>query len=261
MPAKYAHYRFGVEMLKAMPPEARRTVNRHRSLYDVGLHGPDLFFYYNPAMHTRIGDLGRKFHQQSGREFFTRVCKRHRLEPSESARAYLYGLLAHYSLDLSCHPLILRECALGKPGHVEIETEFDRYLLVRDGKTPPQYFDCSRHMSLTAGECAVAAGFYPGATPRAIRQCVGNMAAVTRLLAAPEGLPRQVLELGMDTVARSFREYRMDAEPNPACAWLNEKLEERYRRAGALYPVLLRQITANLTCSVPLGREFDPIFG
>lgn len=261
MPANYAHYRFGVEVLKELPREVRCSINRYRDLYDVGLHGPDLFFYYDPVMKTRIGALGYKFHHQTGREFFSRVCKRHRLEPSEPMRAYLYGVLAHYALDRTCHPLIHRESALDDGKHVEIETEFDRFLLVKDGKVPPQVQDLSRHMTLTPRECDCVANFYPGATAAAIRRSVGNMAAVTRLLAAPEGLPRRALRLGMDTVARSFRTYYMAAEANPTCAWLNESLEERYRQAKAEYPVLFRQITANLTCGVALGQDFEPIFG
>ena len=261
MPGKYAHYRFGAQLLKTMPPEVRRTINRHRSLYDVGLHGPDIFYYYNPAVKTAAGALGYKFHHQSGREFFARVCKRHRLEPSEAARAYLYGLLAHYCLDMLTHPVIHAREAEGVARHVELETEFDRYLLEKDGKLPPYAQDCSRHMVLNEAECALAAAFYPGATAKDVAQGVRNMANVARLLAMPSGLPRQALNLGIHTVARKFREYYMTEGPNPACAHLDGELEARYEEALARYPVLLKQITAYLTCSVPLGSEFDPEFG
>ncbi len=93
-------------MLQNMPADIRRTVNRFRRLYDVGLHGPDPFFYYNPIMHTKVGDLGHKTHKLSGREFFERVCRSIRLEPSEAAEAYLYGVLCHYCLYSVGHPFI-----------------------------------------------------------------------------------------------------------------------------------------------------------
>ena len=79
MPAVYAHYRFGSQMLSTMPGDIRRSVKRFRRLYDVGLHGPDLFFYYRPMLTTRIQKLGARFHEQTGREFFSRVCRNLRL--------------------------------------------------------------------------------------------------------------------------------------------------------------------------------------
>lgn len=261
MPGNYAHYRFGAELLKSMPADVRRTVNRHRALYDVGLHGPDIFFYYDPTRKTSQAALGSKVHHQTGREFFTRICKRHRLEPSEPARAYLYGLLAHYCLDQVCHPFIHTHTDEGPIGHTELETEFDRYLLDKDGKRPPHTQDCSRHLALSPEQCALAAGFYPGTTAKHVEQSLRNMAGAARMLAAPDGLPRKALKLGIDLAARQFREYYMTAGPNPTCAHLDGELEQLYGLALRLYPELLRQITANLTCSVPLGRDFEPEFG
>lgn len=260
MPGKYAHYRFGAELLKTLPPEIRRTVNRHRALYDVGLHGPDIFFYHNPARQTAAGALGKKFHHQTGKEFFTRACKRHRLEPNEAARAYLYGLLAHYCLDMLAHPVINHLTREGNPGHIELETEFDRYLLEKDGKLPPYAQDCSRHMVLNDAEAAEAAAFYPGATAGDVARAVKNMANVSRLLALPAGLPRKALDMGIHTVARKYRQFYMTEGPNPSCAHLDAELEAAYTEALARYPVLLKQIVAYLTCSVPLGSEFDPEF-
>ena len=74
MPANYAHYRFGKQLLSGMCPNDRRSIQRFRRLYDMGLHGPDIFFYYNPLIKTATGQLGGVFHAQSGQEFFARVC-------------------------------------------------------------------------------------------------------------------------------------------------------------------------------------------
>ena len=74
MPANYAHYRFGKQLLSGMCPNDRRSIQRFRRLYDMGLHGPDIFFYYNPLIKTATGQLGGVFHAQSGQEFLARVC-------------------------------------------------------------------------------------------------------------------------------------------------------------------------------------------
>ena len=46
MPAAYTHYRFGRDVLPLLPPETRQIIAAHRALYDLGLHGPDPYFFY-----------------------------------------------------------------------------------------------------------------------------------------------------------------------------------------------------------------------
>ena len=112
MPANYAHYRFGKQLLSGMCPNDRRSIQRFRRLYDMGLHGPDIFFYYNPLIKTATGQLGGVFHAQSGQEFFARVCAQ---AGSEAGRVYLLGLLGHYCLDSLCHPYVEKTVALFYP--------------------------------------------------------------------------------------------------------------------------------------------------
>ena len=89
MPSTYAHYRFGVALLPTLPGDVRRTIQRFRRLFDVGLHGPDFFFFQPAFIKSSPRFLGIKFHEQSGKEFFQRVCRAVRLERSEAAQAYL----------------------------------------------------------------------------------------------------------------------------------------------------------------------------
>ena len=69
MPSTYAHYRMGVALLPTMPADVRRTIGRFRRLFDVGLHGPDIFFYHNPILPTSTGTLGAKFHARPAKTF------------------------------------------------------------------------------------------------------------------------------------------------------------------------------------------------
>ena len=48
MPATYAHFRFGREVLRRLSPETREAITPRIQLYHIGLHGPDIFFYYHP---------------------------------------------------------------------------------------------------------------------------------------------------------------------------------------------------------------------
>ena len=258
MPANYAHYRFGQLSVPQLSADIRRPILRFRQLYDVGLHGPDLFFYYNPLMHTAVGDLGDTFHAQTGREFFTRACEMLRNNPSEGGTAYLYGLLGHYCLDSQCHPFVHAATEDGKIGHVELEVEFDRFLLDKDGKTPPCTQDLSGHMKLTRGECVTVAAFYPPATPANINQSIHHMAWSVKLLAGKNRkFLQNLLVLTSDTVAQNL----MQDPANHKCLHLSPVMLELYDQALARYSSMLAQLADHLANGTPLGEDFDPTFG
>ena len=261
MPATYAHYRFGAAMLSRMPADVCRTAKRHRRLYDVGLHGPDLFFFYRPVLRTKVGSLGYKFHRQTGREFFSRVCRNLRLEPSEAGQAYLYGTLCHYALDSYCHPLIVKCSEEGIAGHSQIETEFDRFLMDMDGMVPPQDMRLTKHMALTGAECETVSRFYPGTDGRIIRESLRSMVTVRKALELPEGALRTAVIKTVSAASAEFRDMVVRPEPDPVCRELDQPLYERYEQAGQVFPELLQQLGAHLTYNAPLGEAFAPIFG
>ena len=49
MPSTYAHRRFGADVLQQLPAALQDQIGKNRALFDVGLHGPDLLFYYHAA--------------------------------------------------------------------------------------------------------------------------------------------------------------------------------------------------------------------
>ncbi len=258
MPSAYAHYRFGTNLLPTLPADMRKTIQRFRQLFDMGLHGPDIFYYASPM--SKAGTLGIKYHEQTGKEFFNRVCRSLRLNPSEAADAYLYGVLCHYCLDSACHPFVTGMDQQGIAEHAQMETEFDRYLLELDGKTPPHSQDLSGMIRLTQGECATVAQFYPAAQERQVRASVKNMAAFLHLLAAPEGLRRNLLKAGVSVIARQFKNVVMTEGPNPSCARMDAVLMEHYSRAMERFPDMLEQLRDHMTYNAPLGEAFDARF-
>ena len=69
MPSTYAHRRFGANVLDHLPAPLREKLEAHRELYDIGLHGPDLLFYYHAEKSTPVAALGNAMHEQPGRVF------------------------------------------------------------------------------------------------------------------------------------------------------------------------------------------------
>lgn len=257
MPSHYAHYRFGAKALELLPPDARRAVRRFRSLYDVGLHGPDIFFYHNILIRDRIFALGKACHCRSGEDFFIPVCRNLRLEPSEAATAYLWGLLTHYCLDSTLHTLVLDATASGEIGHVELETEFDRFLLQLDGKPRPNTFDCSPHIRLTDGECATAAAFYGNVSPGTVKRCVTGMARAVKLLAMPNGNFRRAAE---KSAPGNLKQHFRGRTPNKNCAHLNEPMLALFDEALAKFPAMAAALEAHMSHNAPLGELFESSF-
>lgn len=257
MPSIYAHYRFGAQLITKMPPKVQRTVTRFRQLYDMGLHGPDILYYQSLLPGGKLRD---KFHAQTGKVFFERVCRSVRLNPSEGAMAYLYGVLAHYALDSLSHPYIHRMAEQKKLPEDVIITEFDRYLLQMDGKKPPHLQDLSGHMKLTPGECNTVAAFYPRVSAGAIGKSVERMATVTRLLVLPQGSRRQWMDKSAKLLMPRVAGRIMPVHPNRSCAAINPSLMRLYDMATDRYPLLLEQIHGHLRSKAPLGPDFSVSF-
>jgi len=255
MPANYAHYRFGRELIPQLPADVRQCVQRFRRMYDLGLFGPDFFFYYFPFVKNSTRMLGSTFHQQSGQEFFTIACK---AATSEAARAYLYGLLGHYCLDSVCHPYINQLAEIGEAKHVPLESEFERLLLVMDRVPEPHLHDMSGKAKPTRGECMTIAEFYPGATGAKVSISFRSMAYYVKLLVTPK---REKTVKFYTKFHPALPEYRVPQEENEEMSLYTRELLTLYEQAAEKYPALLAEITANAQEGTPLSEAFAPNFG
>ena len=260
MPSTYAHYRLGFRTLSHLDPKIQELIRRNRQMYDLGLHGPDFLFYYNPFRKAEpMAALGSEIHHLTGREFFAPAVRQLRLQPDEGAESYLFGVLAHFALDSLCHPYV-NEMAGKSAGHVEMEVELDRALLERDGKPDPYKQVLSRHIRLEKKEDAARiARFYSDLKPAQVQKAISNMAWMEAALAAPKGLRREII--GRGDLGTTINEHRMLLSENLRCAEFTPRLMELYTQAEVLYPVLARQLWNHLHAAHQLGEEFDRIFG
>ena len=257
MPSIYAHFRFGDQAAKLLPESMRRSIARFPQLFSQGVHGPDFFFFYQPLFKTQMGSLGDWYHGLTGREFFHRAAHHLADNPSEGAKVYLYGVLCHYTLDSVCHPMINAATANGNPVHTELETEFDRVLLTKDGRVPPERQYLGRRLKLTWGESVTVAGFYPPATVYTVRRSVRLMAAATRLMTMKN---RRLLQMIFNLGGEYASKMVMQQRPNRRCSALIPQLEDLYEQALEQFPTMAAQLEAYLKDGTPLGAEFDADF-
>ncbi|MDF2951137.1 MAG: hypothetical protein K0S18_720, partial [Anaerocolumna sp.] len=48
MPSAYTHFKFGMEVIKLLPMELQNIILKNKDLYEIGLQGPDILFFYKP---------------------------------------------------------------------------------------------------------------------------------------------------------------------------------------------------------------------
>lgn len=142
MPGFAVHYLFGEEILKDYRDDfVKKSIRRHRELYNIGIQGPDLFFYYfmSPFLYKR--NIGSIMHTKDIGKFkknFMYVLNKTKNEDMKMLGvAYFAGFLGHCTLDKVCHPYIyaVTDYEHKTKGyfskHVDLETEIDSIYIRR----------------------------------------------------------------------------------------------------------------------------------
>lgn len=249
MPTSYAHYKFGQEVRSRLSGEIAEIIKEYPELYNLGLHGPDLLFYYNALKKNKVNSTGFGLHEYSGRYVFERAAKIIRENGmSRPHQAYIYGFLCHYSLDVSCHGCVNEFDATGIAGHLEIEAEMDREMLVRDGKDPLSTI-LTNHLVGSRENAEVIKDFFPGITTKEIEKTIKDMIFYLNFLVAPKKGKRWLFRNGLKLVGQyeTFGGLMINLEKNHACDETVEKLLDLYEEAKELavgliqeYPLYLR---------------------
>ena len=190
MPSTYAHYRMGQEVIKQLSDPVREIIMENKELYDIGLHGPDILFYYHPLKVDPVNSIGYRLHEHSGKFFFERAAKV--IENSSRKKeelAYIFGFICHFALDSTCHGYIDEKIAKSGISHAEIEVEFDRSLMEEDGLDPIRH-ELTKHIVPSIKNAQVIAAFFPETSPKQIETALEGMIKYNHLLLAPSKLKR-----------------------------------------------------------------------
>lgn len=140
MPSTFAHYYFGHEVLKNLDVRARNIILGDKKIFDIGLHGPDIFFYYKPFMVNKVLIMGHDMHRENVDGFIERsACHIGHMKDKRAAISYMMGFICHFALDSECHTIVEKWVKISGVSHTEIEMEFDKSLLRSVGINPLEY--------------------------------------------------------------------------------------------------------------------------
>lgn len=140
MPCLFAHYVFGQKIRKNLPDDMRECIDTYEDQFNLGLQGPDFLFYFRPLHKNSVNQLGYKLHEKSGEFYIRRVLPIVRRKGVYSPEcAYLMGFLCHYMLDSRCHPYVEQNEMEKGFAHVDMEGEFDKFLMKKRNLRPETF--------------------------------------------------------------------------------------------------------------------------
>ena len=263
MPCTYAHFVFGKTIADRLPQELQSVVRARRELFDIGLHGPDILFYYGALSVNAVNSVGFGMHAQPARAVFAparEICANAR--DRQGALAYLLGFVCHFALDSACHGYIEKKIAVSHVTHTEIESEFDRALLLRDGREPLSA-RLTDHIVPSRENAAVIAPFFAGVTEKQVYRALRSMRFYNGLLRAPHQPKRAFVRLCL-RLTGNFREMQgmmFAKNPLPACQDSNLRLEKLLNGAADRCVTLCENVFAYAQGEGELSPEFGKTFG
>ncbi|MBO5777958.1 MAG: hypothetical protein J6R82_00155 [Clostridia bacterium] len=273
MPAVYAHRIYGDAVYSALSPTLAKRIEPHLPLFRLGLHGPDLLFYYQPFRKTPLGKMGSGLHAFTGREVIScmlDVVDALPEEKREAAMAYTLGFVCHYLLDSACHPYVKRLETAGKANHIAIEGEFDLWLIVEEGGEPFATDPVSHLGGLTSEDFDVLAIIfaalsrlpYPAAPLKELPDHLASayrwMFFINHMFSSPHWWKRGIAAAGLMLTGTYEKRKGVlyKQAPDPTFDGCSRQLYSLLMDAATEAPVILEAV-----CRQDLSRRFDSDFG
>lgn len=263
MPSSYAHYRLGQEVRKNVKEQAKKVMEAYPELFQIGLHGPDILFYFKPLGKNAVNQTGYGMHDWAGERFFRKaaeIVKKQNCNPAYLS--YVYGFICHFALDVTCHAYIEEKIQASGISHAEIEVEFDRELMLRDGLDPIRQ-KLTGHIVPSENNAKVIQSFFPAVTFHQVKKALQGMIFYCDFLVAPSKFKRKLIYTGLklagcyDSMHGQIVNYKKSA----ACVDSTEKLIDFYPKAECLAVQLINEYGEFLEGKIPLNEIYRYDFG
>ena len=258
MPTTYTHDLFGKRVFQSLPEDMKCLIRRHKNLFRIGLHGPDIFFYYLVSKNP-VSQYGVRMHNMPAADFFERGMRLVRERQDDALCAYLLGFGCHYILDSTSHPYVNRMDAEKIVSHTVLEKEFDRFLMEKTGKDP---------YSFRPSDAIVPEYRYAKVIHRAVPQVktinillsLYMQKLLTNLMICSDGgrrkrLVRRLLSLGGEE-GIELSEHFMSPEPPEGIEEALEKMSGLFRQSLKEAPDILEELWELKKVKRPLSQRW-----
>ena len=243
MAATYAHWRFGRECIEKMPKEIQKIVHENRDIYNIGVHGPDVFFYN--LFRPNVSSYGYRMHKIPASDFFKRAKEiyQNALEDKNKVLVYALGFLTHFTLDSHVHSYVERKHEVSNISHNYVESQWERHCMLLDNRVP-NLIDRSEHIKPTRKNCAIIAKFHPFLDKRtyfsikAQRFVVRTINCIT--YTKQKGFQFVLRKIGLNDYADLYVGFSED----DVCKDSNLRLDKLFDKALKTYPKLFKSLMA-----------------
>lgn len=261
MPAAYTHALYGEWVLEALDASLQTLIQKHRNEYNIGLHGPDILFFYKPLKKNSIKEKGYGMHNESARPFFEQARLVIQNNPdTEAALAYIFGFINHFVLDSECHGLINQTVKTLPISHSELESELDA-LLMREKGLNHIATKVTTHLAVTKEADEVIAPFF-AVTPQEIDESLRSMIRFLDLFVAPGKIKRNFIFTVMKIIGQydGMHGLIFNREPNLKCSEVCTVLRGKMDQAIEVSVALIQEYWTQLNQSTGLSDRFDRNF-
>jgi len=261
MPTTYTHYRFGDKCIQTLSDKYKDICQKYRDEFNFGVHGPDIFFYYDALKGSEVSKYGTWMHDQPFKDhlfMFKKNLKNH--DNKDAALSYLLGFTCHFTLDSYCHGYIDHKDEEHHISHGHIEAEFDRWFLKKDGYDPVK---TSVTTSLKPSKKVAhnIAQLFDRYDDDVIYKTLKDQVLYLNLLKDDSDLKRNFLSFFMDIAKVSkFKELFINKEDDPRCLSSMMRLEKYFNKAVEHYPILAKSLISYLFEDKPLDDYFHNHF-
>lgn len=172
MPESYAHFSMGCKVADRLPRDICKRIIPYKNMFFIGLHGPDIFFYYHPAVPNRIALTGHSMHGETPAGYIAHakeVILSYRGQREKNmAFAYVCGSICHYYLDRECHAVIHERGKFDPLYHFRAEKDLDKALYHRDRLTGSARNKQDYHVIPSEKCCGIISDLYENISPKQI---------------------------------------------------------------------------------------------
>ena len=261
MPTTYAHWRFGDKCIRMLPDDLQNIILNNRAIFDYGVHGPDIFFYYNCLKHNEVNRYGSAMHDIPYKDTLAQIKENFKkTENKDMALSYLLGFTCHFTLDSYCHGFIEKVDETMPYSHGIIEYQFDRYLLIKDGFNPvtksvTDMFHPDKKMA------KVISGLFNKFDEDIIYKTLKDQKLYLNLLKDNSDIKRFFLTTAMDIAkVPSFKDLLITKENVEELKPINIRLNKYFDMALKHYPVLADSLIGYLSDKNELNTYFKHNF-
>lgn len=172
----FTHYIAGQKIYDRLDPSVKEVIGKRKSVFDLGLQGPDFFSYYGAPLKSDVSihRMSMMLHERSVDEWMSliyRYIAKQDDADKEIIIPYFYGYLAHYAVDCAVNPYILYRAGFVTPNapmperfgiyRKRINNAIDEVMLKKEMNTTPDKVKIDDMFWVTYAELLEVCRIYP----------------------------------------------------------------------------------------------------